>query len=173
MDVFDILQSAESKFYMLTNKEGKTWIFPNENLQLSMELYQPSSFNGKLLRFCFPLFRDMLAWTKLFDLEVINVSLKNDLQQLLCRLFCISDLNFSVFCGTPGIHKKITIQLMSKDKILGYCKLTDSSVVHELFLREQKMLDWLCDEAVENIPICIHCPNQLKTSVKCRKSKEK
>ena len=158
MDFFSLLTEVLSiwedspSFYRIENKDGKVWLMPVRRLRTAMHLYQPSGRNGKLLKRWFPLLHRLPLLKQKLHIETTRCSLAEDLYDKLCKLFNRDRLEFAVFCGTPCVHQKLTIQLSSGDNILGYCKVSDSKEVAELFIRESNILGNLYKAGVHNVP---------------------
>lgn len=150
----DVLSTRENSepFYRIANNDGKVWLIPVRNMRTAMNLYQPSGRNGKLLKALFPLlYRLPFPWGML-NMKKIQCSLSDNLYSRLCKLFDIERLEFAVFCGTPCVHQKLTIQLSLGDKILGYCKISDNPEVNKMFVRESDILTHLHNCGIRNIP---------------------
>jgi hypothetical protein len=83
--------------------------------------------------------------------------LNSELHSLLCKIFDVQEIEFAVFEGTPSVHQKITMQLSQGNRILGYCKLSDSNEIKALFEKERATLNVLAERGVTNIPQALHC----------------
>ncbi len=154
-EVLPISEDSEP-FYRIANNDGKVWLMPAKNMRTAMNLYQPSGRNGKLLKALFPLLHWLpFPWRK-FNIEKTRCSLSNNLYSRLCGLFGVDRLEFAVFCGTPSVHQKLTIQLSLGNKILGYCKISDNAEVGKLFVREADILTYLHNCGVTNIPVPLY-----------------
>ena len=57
------------------------------------------------------------------------------------KLYFQCDFDYSIFLGTPSKHQKTTIQVFREKKILGYCKITNSKQLFDIFSDEKKLLD--------------------------------
>lgn len=117
MPIDKILRFRGEVFYRLMNGDGKVWLMPARNMRVAMNLYQPSGIKGKLLKQFFPLLHHFGFVHKVAGAEKVACSLDGKLYNLLCKLFRNGNLEFSVFCGTPCVHQKITIQLSSGKEI--------------------------------------------------------
>lgn len=126
-------------------------------MRVAMNLYQPSGIKGKLLKAFFPLVHPVGFVQKVVNVEKKKCALRSELYDLLCKLFRNSDLEFSVFCGTPCVHQKITIQLSVGKKILGYCKVSDSEEIASLFIEESKVLEQLKNQGIKGIHQRLYC----------------
>lgn len=145
------------RFYRFSNADGKTWLMPARNMRTAMELYQPSGRNGKLVKSLLPRLHRFPIVRRVLKAETFSCRLSDELQALCCRSFRVSEFEFSVFCGTPCVHQKITIQLSAGNRILGYCKVCRNPEVVALFRRESGILKRLSDAGMAGIPQCLHC----------------
>lgn len=126
-------------------------------MQVAMNLYQPSGVKGKLLKRFFPYLHNIGLVRSVIKAERTVGKLQKDLHNLLCDIFNTSDLEFSVFCGTPCVHQKITIQLSKGNRILGYCKVTDHEEIAQMFHGEAEVLQRLEKQGMKGIPQCLYC----------------
>ena len=145
------------KFYRFGNADGKYWIVPARRMRTALSLYQPSGIKGKMVKALLPWLHRFAHVRKAIKAEGANCRLNSDLHSLLCKLFNVQEIEFAIFEGTPSVHKKITMQLSHGSNILGYCKISDSNDIKELFEKESKMLDGLCKSGVTGIPKALHC----------------
>ena len=144
-------------FIVFSNSDNKRWIIPIKNSSTALNLYQPSALRGRLLKFFLPYMPNFKWFFVFFGIKLESFSLQNDLYVLLTKVFDKKDFEFALFGGTPSKHQKITIQIFEGNNILGYCKLTDSAEIKEIFRQEQELLDTLHLQGVKNIPRCIYC----------------
>lgn len=148
---------AGKSFYLFSNADGKVWLMPVKNMRIAMNLYQPSGIKGKLLKQFFPYLHNVGLVRNVVKAERTTCELQEDLRNLFCRIFRISNMEFAVFCGTPCVHQKITIQLSKKRQILGYCKVVDNEEIAKLFQREAEVLQRLEKQGLKGIPHCFYC----------------
>lgn len=154
-----LLNYQGADFFMINNAEGKWWMFPRRNMDTAMHLFQPSTIKGKVLKSFFPFFSKFRAVRKLLGVKIFKLELNNLLEQKLKSLFDCEDLEFSIFGGTPSSHQKITMQLHKGSKILGYCKFSDKKEVKIIFKQEEKILNFLKKQEVDQIPTCLFSGN--------------
>lgn len=158
MNIFELLTEVLSikedsnPFYRFENKDGKVWLMPVRRLRTAMNLYQPSGRNGKLLKRWFPLLHQVPILKRMLHIETTRCSLDNDLYDKLCEVFVTDELEFSVFCGTPCQHQKLTIQISVGKRILGYCKVSNHPDVISLFHKEGEFLKQLERIGINNVP---------------------
>ncbi|MGM9762690.1 MAG: hypothetical protein ACI3ZQ_01555 [Candidatus Cryptobacteroides sp.] len=156
LDKFLIDGSGEL-FYRLSNADGKVWLMPAKGMRTAMGLYQPSGMKGRLLKALFPLLHVLPPVRKAVHAQTMSYALTDELKALLSRVFGTEKLEFALFCGTPCVHQKTTMQLSSGDRILGYCKFSDSDVIAELFRGEAVILDTLHANGLSSVPECLFC----------------
>ncbi len=164
-------------YYHIKNAEGKEWVMPARHMRTALELYQPSGRNGKLLKRWLPWGHRIPIVRRVAHARQITCRLSNELMSLLEKTFGTGELEFAVFCGTPSVHQKVTMQVSKEDEILGYCKLTDNDEVAALFRKETETLRWLADKGLEGAPLAIYCGKLtcgvylfIQTTVKTRRS---
>ena len=145
------------KFYRFGNADGKYWIVPARDMRTALNLYQPSGIKGKLVKALLPCLHWLALVRKAIKAQSVNCRLNSELHGLLCKVFGVQDIEFAVFEGTPSVHKKITMQLSQGNRILGYCKLSESCDIKALFEKEASVLEWLAGKGVTSIPKALHC----------------
>lgn len=148
--------TSGEKFYRFGNSDGKYWIMPARDMRTAMNLYQPSGIKGKMVKALLPMLHGISPVRKAIHATTLHCSLGKELHALLYNMFG-TEVEFSVFEGTPSVHRKITMQLSSGRHILGYCKLSTSSDIKALFDKENKMLAWLGSKGMKGIPQVLHC----------------
>lgn len=150
---------GKENYFRFCNNGGKVWMLPAKKLRLSFNIYQPSSFNGKVIKHLLP----YISWADLilnkFGIIKCKIEINAMVKKKIMQIFKTSDFELAVFEGTPGTHQKITIQVMEKRKILGYCKITDSEEVKALFKREEEILFLLHSHGLNMVPRCLYCGN--------------
>jgi thiamine kinase-like enzyme len=152
-----------SVFYIIANADDKKWYLPQQNLKTAINLYQPSSWIGKLLKLLFPCLKNSRMLHRLLRIRTVKIDLKQELKQILCSVFEAKDVDFAIFTGTPSNHQKITIQLFQRDKILGYCKISDNKEIAQLFSNEYNLLHRLKEKSVAQIPVSLYLGNLIDT----------
>ena len=152
-----LIEGHGERFYRLGNADGKTWIMPAKGMRTAMGLYQPSGAKGKLLKSLFPLLHVLPPVRKAVHAQTLHYALSDELKALLQTVFNTGNPDFAIFCGTPCVHQKTTMQLSSGGKILGYSKFSDSERIAELFRSEAAILDTLHAKGLSAVPECLFC----------------
>ena len=145
------------RYYRFGNNDGKYWIVPERGMRTALNLYQPSGIKGKLVKALLPFLHWLSPVRKAIKAQSVNCQLNSELHGLLCKVFDVQEIEFAVFEGTPSVHKKITMQLSQGNRILGYCKLSESCDIKALFEKEASVLEWLSGKGVTSIPKALHC----------------
>ena len=148
--------SGSQLFYLIENADRKVWIIPDINCRLALQLYQPSSINGKLLKSCFPVIKRFAFVRDALGISVHKYGIQPFLFDFLCKLYKVKNVEIALFCGTPSVHQKITMQVTDGSKILGYCKISENEEVKALFQHKESILKTLYDEGITNIPQCLY-----------------
>jgi len=139
-------------FYSFRNQDKKYWLIPEKNMKTGLSIYQPSSLKGRVVKIIFPLFKNVKFIQYITGTKIFNCKLNSNLLSLLEHLFGTSELEFSLFGGTPSIHRKVIIQVFKGNKILAYCKVTTSEEIKKLFINEYLLINHLHDIGIENVP---------------------
>ncbi len=136
---------------------------PQKNMRIAMNLYQPSGSKGKVVKNLFPLLHWLPLARNIIHATPTQCRLNKKLNNLLEQIFQESNLEFAIFFGTPCVHQKLTMQISKGNRILGYCKATDSADIASLFSREQNILNLLENKQMNGLPRCLYC-GQLDTN---------
>lgn len=143
-------------YISITNGEGKTWILPKTNMRTALEIYQPVTTNGKLLKSALPIATKLgfipIAHNEVGIEEIVPEGILKKIQQC----FVGTQYQLSYFGGTPGTHMKPTIQVFSDRRILGYVKYSDNPGIKELFDNEETILNYLQEKGVNSVPVCLY-----------------
>lgn len=142
-------------YYIVRNTNGKIWYFPVKNLRTGMMLFQASSANGKVFKLLFPLIHRISWFRNILKIAKAECPLDICVQNYINNFFDKKQVDFSIFMGTPCKNQKITIQISEGKQILGYCKLTKSKEVFNLFNKEINTLTTLRMKGIRQIPSCM------------------
>lgn len=141
------------QYWELQNSDGKHWIIPTKNVYTALGIYQPSYWKGKLLKRILPLFGRIKSIYSPFPL--IEFPLDSIIVNRLKEIFPDHKLEFSLFLGTPSVHKKTVIQIFEGNKILGYAKISEKECIKQLFNHEETILQELNEKGIRHIPKCL------------------
>lgn len=165
-------------FLDFANADGKRWLMPVRHMRTAMGLYQPSGPKGKLVKVGLPLLYWNPAALRVLHAERRRLALNDELRGRVEQAFGVKDPDFAVFGGTPGVHRKLTLQVGKEGRIAGYVKVTASEDIFRLFKQEQRVLDLLRRQGLDAVPECRDCGTLsgglhvfMQTTVKTRRSK--
>lgn len=142
-------------YYRVANADGKVWYVSNKYIKTSLQLYQPSSFKGKIFKLIFPLIKSLSFLYKFLGVTTHHYRISLAFSSLMCDLFKVDKIDIAVFEGTPSVHQKATIQVSCKNRILGYCKISGNADVKALFYHEEFILRKLNDQDLNQNPKCL------------------
>lgn len=149
------------KYIKITNHDNKTWILPANDLKIALNLYQPSSCKGILLKKYLPMcIKNPLLGgivKKVLRIQTCDLEIPKAVLESIRNVFQQDEITFAYFLGTPSVHQKGTIQIAAKDEILGYAKYSGANNIKSLFLKEKAILELLSECEIRNIPKCLRC----------------
>ncbi len=153
-----LCKNNEKEWYItFSNADKKKWVLPKRNMRFYMNIYQPSSLKGRLIKLLLPLLSTSHLICKRLNIKYVRIQLVESVFQEIQIAFKQAGLSYGFFMGTPGVHQKIVIQINKEKNVLGYCKITDSIAVYENFVKESCLLQKLNDLQINGIPnsICV------------------
>ena len=124
------------------------WLVPAERrcvLMASLCLYQPSLLSGKLFK---------MAIKSLAGLSLLRLIYRDNICLEKCdgeleRVFGEANLYYAVFFGTKGIHRKLTLQVMTESgAIKGYVKIADGEKTERLLRHEAEVISSLAEKKI-------------------------
>ena len=136
-------KSGADGYAVFPGSRAPRWLLPvdNRNVMLSsLALYQPSLHRAKIMK--------QMAQS-LVGIGLGRLILRSSLNLTISdsevrKIFKKDTLSYAFFCGTPGCHRKTTVQVMEPDgNILGYLKIGDSGRVKDLLKNEAGILQYL------------------------------
>ncbi|MFR9567909.1 MAG: phosphotransferase [Rikenellaceae bacterium] len=157
MGSYSVQSAASGRYLRFSNADGKVWIVPLKGMRTALNLYQPSSRNGLLVKLLLPYLYWLLIVRRVVGAQRVDVALEPEFERRLQSVLNRKEFDFSIFEGTPSVHQKVTIQLSTGAKILGYCKVSNNPDVVQLFDGEAKILSDLQSRGIENIPRVLYC----------------
>ena len=152
-----LVQGEGRVFYRFSNADGKQWIMPARRMAVAMNLYQPSNWKGRLVKVGLPCLHRVGAVRRFLHTQPERLRLSDELQGVLCQAFQTKRVEFSLFCGTPGVHQKLTMQVSDGNRLLGYCKMSDRADIMALFQQEAKLLGELRQQGLADVPEALFC----------------
>ena len=77
-----LIKGAGKHLYRFSNADNKTWLMPAHNMQVAMNLYQPSGRNGKIMKALFPWLHHLLIIRKIIHAESVYCDITDELKRL-------------------------------------------------------------------------------------------
>lgn len=140
------------KYLEIRNSGGKVWLVPFSSVRKGLELYQPSSKKGHILKKYLSVFKFLPFLIEKLGIHIVHIQIDVDFAQSINELFDKEDIYYSIFLGTPGRDNKPTIQLYTSKEILGYCKYSANPRICDAFRREAECLEYLHRKGVRAVP---------------------
>lgn len=160
------------------NADGKRWVMPRRRMRMAMNLYQPSSRKGRLVKTLFPVRLLQRLISKKIGSQQCRLRLNDEMLALFKSIWGEGNMDFALFGGTPGKHCKTILQLSRGNDILGYCKVTKNPEVAALFDGETYTLQSLHKKGIDCVPRALYRGRTsdglelfVQSTVKTRKSR--
>lgn len=80
---------------------------PTHNMQVAMNLYQPSGRNGKIMKALFPWLHHLLIIRKIIHAESVYCDITDELKRLFCQLFHETEIEFRSFVVLLAYIKRL------------------------------------------------------------------
>jgi len=155
-----LFTSGKGNEYLdITNSVGQRYLVPVNSPRAGLSLYRPCRTMGKMMKQLVPLLRCFPFLLARMGVRRRMLDTSSAFQQRLTKTFGHTNLVLAVFCGTPGPHRKITVQVSVGNETLGYAKISNRPAVHELFTQENDLLNYLRQQGIYNIPQALFCGN--------------
>ena len=127
------------------------WILPLDSKKqaaASLQLYQPSLFGAKIKKFLFRVFSYLGFVRALTTNRIVfakhHQTVSNDLKNIFEEVLGEKNIKLALFTGTPGYHRKVTIQAMGPNgDVLAYGKLAENEQTYKLLKNEVDILNYL------------------------------
>lgn len=119
---------------------AKLWIGPGDTVRNALRLYNPSSWQGKLIKQAYMTLPENVSRMLL---PHPNNKITTELDRTSKQLWEISKLhnaNISYYTGTPGPHRKRTAQITNEGHVTLYAKIGDTNPARKLITREHEAL---------------------------------
>ena len=134
---------------------------PVKNMGTALELYQPSSAKGVMLKKVLPVITQIplvgMMFERLMNIVECEMIIPYEVEKVIYDLFGKKELTLSYFSGTPSVHQKEIIQVASNNTILGYVKYSSSREIKNIFRKESLDLAYLNEKLVCHVPNTLIC----------------
>ena len=139
---------------LVFNHADKVWVMPECAVKGAMDMYQPSSKGGKLLKKKVVKKHKTPFYIHGSKARKANIELAKDIRIQLERLLDISDFYVAAYMGDTSTSQndKAVLQIYSDDEIYAYVKVTTNTENAKRFESEANALRNLRDEGIEYVP---------------------
>lgn len=154
-----------NKVYTKTNKDAasshiifghsdKTWIMPEESLNMAFDMYQPSTFKGKMLKTLISVFHNNKTVLCKLNCEKAYLEFNKNIKNHIAKIIGTNDFSIAAYMGdtTSRQNNKSTLQIYNKDGLICYAKVTEDLLVSENFQHEIEVLKFLEGKEIDGIP---------------------
>lgn len=147
-------ESETDKEYIVFHHSDKTWIMPSGNLEPALEMYQPSTMKGKVLKSCIKLFYTNEKILHKLGCEKKKLSFNVDILSYLQKIINEKNVYIAAYMGdtTTKQNNKVTLQVYNTQRVFCYAKVSEEPEVLENFSREINSLKYLEGKGITNIP---------------------
>lgn len=148
------VEDQSGKDYICFSHSNKVWIIPEENCEPALEMYQPSTIKGKVLKSCIRFFcKSKIIFGKVGVCRR-KLSFHSQIHSYLKSIVNGEEVYIAAYMGdtTSKQNNKVTLQIYNEQKILCYGKITREPEVLENFSREIDGLKFLEKKGINNIP---------------------
>lgn len=146
-----------AKYIEINNSVGQKWYIPVKHSKIHLSMFQPSSLKGKIVARQFGIIKYFPNILKLIHARQVAIEFLPQFMLFINELLNVEGCELSIFCGSPGHHQKPTILIGKDDQILGYCKITDSESIKDLFVQEHENLNYLHEKGITDVPASLYC----------------
>lgn len=136
-DIF--IDDPAGEKYLVYNHNDRTWVWPVNKLKTAMDLWQPTTKQGKLNKQSFMLIKNNAKAIQKAGLIQEVYSINPEIYEYIKENVNITeDFYLAAYMGNPSSlqNNKVTLQIYTDEKIIGYAKLTKEPQVSRLFEHE-------------------------------------
>ena len=148
---------GETTMLHFANAEGKEWMVPLEGIKTGLLLYQPSGWKGHLIKRMMPLLGRWGWGRRLMHVKKTQGVLNEEISKTIGEALGMSGFEYAIFFGTPCADQKVTIQVAKDDRVMGYCKVSESERIGKKFSEEAQLLRELNEKGIKGIPKALAC----------------
>lgn len=133
-----ILEEGDDEFFVISDPKGyPRWAIPVEfDYPRFISLYNSQTIKARIYKLLVRLCYNFGLKSYLF-LNKINGTLKDEFKKILLKT---GSSEFSIFYGTPGLDRKIIIEMGNKKDIVAFCKVATTRSSLSLIANENKTL---------------------------------
>ena len=135
--------SDTGKKHILFRHADKIWIMPVKGKKQDLEMYQPSTKKGKMLKKAVLWCAGIPVISSVLGISVQRMEFHPEIHKYLQKLLEKEEFYIAAYRGDTSSKQndKITLQLYQTDKIIAYAKLAKDADVIKTFEHEIKALE--------------------------------
>lgn len=155
-DIFLADETGEK--YIVFNHSEKTWVLPANRLEPALEMYQPTTFKGKVLKRILPKIKKLEFALGLVGGKSETLLIKERVSRYIGKVINNKEKYYiSVYMGDSSSedNDKATLQIYDDEKILLYIKISKNGKATQLFDKEINALEYLSNKGIDNIPAIV------------------
>ena len=140
--------------HMILNHSDKIWIMPSCNINIGLNLYQPSTLKGRILKRCLYIFKNSEFLLKKMGAKRESLLLNSEIKKYLSQVLDIEDFFVAAYMGDASSKQndKVTLQIYNNREIIAYAKVTMNEEVKGNFQAEIQALKFLEEKKIQHIP---------------------
>jgi hypothetical protein len=140
--------------YTIFDHDDKTWIMPDDSLRLALDMYQPSTFKGKVLKKMVFYCNKLTFFSEKLGIEHTNLMVNDDVLKYIYKCVGKENIYIAGYMGDTSSkqNNKATLQIYDEHNLLCYAKITKESEVAENFKHEILSLKFLEEKGIKNVP---------------------
>ena len=147
-------KSNQEVNYIIFTHDDKTWILPTTGLKTALEMYQPSTLKGKLLKKL--VYRCHRIQTIAAKIGVAHekLSVSKDVLDYISEAIGTNNFYIAGYMGDTSSRQnnKATLQIYDDNHIIAYAKVTKDEEVAKTFVHEVEVLKYLEEKEIKNVP---------------------
>lgn len=148
------LKTDSGDKYIVFEHDDKTWLLPMAKLKPALEMYQPSTRKGrilkKLVRYC----NGVSFVASKIGVNQTTVSVNENIKEYISSAIGTNDFYIAGYMGDTSSKQndKVTLQIYNDKELVCYAKITKNPEVSDTFKHEIEALRFLEDKGIKNVP---------------------
>ena len=149
-----IYNENSSSENLVFSHADKIWVMPSDAVKGAMDMYQPTSRAGKILKNKIIKKHKTPFFAREAKIEKANIGLNSEVKKQLEELLGISDFYAATYMGDTSTSQndKAVLQIYAEDEIYAYVKVTTNKDNAKRFEKEAETLNTLKELGLENVP---------------------
>lgn len=151
-DIF--VNEVDTNEYTIFTHADKTWIMPKNSIKHSLDMYQPSTTKGKILKQCLIMFKNVSVIASKLGMTTAGLKVNEDILSYIAEVVGTKNFYMAAYMGDTSSRQnnKATIQIYDKYGIIAYAKITEDEEVKKNFEKEIEVLRFLEEKQIGNVP---------------------